>query len=185
MRELCPGLRELPVGVHASRKPLPWLALAVKPQHERVTIQGLTGKGFETFLPLYWSTRRWSDRTKRLQMPLFPGYVFCRFEPAKRVPVLRTPGVHSIVSFGLETVAVPETEIEQVRRMVSCGTEIEPWPFLKAGQRVRVHDGPLSGLEGLLVDIRNTLRVVVGIELLQRSVAVQLDRGHVTPLGPC
>ena len=184
VRELCLNPRESDSPAFLLANRLPWFALTVKPQHERTVHEGLTAKGMESFLPTSWSTRRWSDREKRLQVPLFPGYVFCRLEPAGRVPVLRTPGVRSIVSFGSEMIPVPEPEIEQIRRMLASGSAAEPWPFLKAGQRVFVHDGPMAGMEGILVEARNTCRVVVGIELLQRSVAVQLDRHHVTPLGP-
>jgi transcription antitermination factor NusG len=160
----------------------PWYALVIKPQHERVAQAGLSCKGLESLLPLYWTTRHWSDRAKRLELPLFPGYLFCRFRPDLRGGVLRTPGVRSIISFGSEMIPVPEAEIEQVRRMMTSGSAIEPWPFLKVGQRVRVQVGPLAGLDGILVEVRNTCRVVVGMEMLQRSVAVQLDRDQVRPL---
>lgn len=183
VRELCPGPQEQPTTVLPTSRALSWFALIVKPQHERVVHDGLTYKGLESFLPAYRSARRWSDRTKQLQFPLFPGYVFCRFDPHLRLPVLRTPGVRSIVSFGSEIVPVPEPEIEQVRQIVQSGADIQPWPFLKVGQRVRVHAGPLAGLHGILVEVRSTWRVVVGVELLQRSVAVQLDRDQVIPLS--
>ena len=166
-----------------SADPLPWFAVVIKPQHERAVQEGLHQKGLESFLPLYRATRRWSDRLKHLQLPLFPGYVFCRFERSGKVPVLRTPGVRSIVSCGTEMLAVPEEEIDRVRLMASSGAAVEPWPFLKTGQRVRVCDGPLAGLEGILAEVRNATRVVVGLDLLQRSVAVQLNRDQILPVG--
>jgi transcriptional antiterminator NusG len=161
---------------------LPWFAVVIKPQHERAVQEGLQQKGLESFLPMYRATRRWSDRLKHLQLPLFPGYVFCRFETNGKVPVLRTPGVRSIVSCGTKILAVPEEEIDRVRLIASSGSAMEPWPFLKTGQRVRVCDGPLLGLEGIVAQVRNTTRVVVGMELLQRSVAVQLNRDQIEPV---
>jgi transcription antitermination factor NusG len=151
----------------------------IRPQHERAVYDGLVQKGLDTFLPLYTATRRWSDRVKRLEAPLFPGYVFCRFDSQARTPVLRTPGVRSIVSFGGELIAVPDDEIERVQRILESGTGVEPWPFLKTGQHVRVERGPLAGLEGILAEVRDTWRVVVNLELLQRSIAVQLDRSSI------
>src|ERR1035441_6663225 len=101
--------------------PLPWFAVVIKPQHERAVQDGLCQKGLESFLPTYCAARRWSDRVKRLQLPLFPGYVFCRFEYGQRLPVLRTPGVRSIVSFGPEIIPVPNDDIDRIRRMVISG----------------------------------------------------------------
>ena len=174
-RELCPT-EARPADT------LPWFALVIKPQHERAVHEGLQQKGMESFLPTYRATRRWSDRLKKLDLPLFQGYVFCRLERRNRVPVLQTPGVRSIVSFGSEMTPVPEEEIERVRQLVSSGAALEPWPFLKTGQRVRVMAGPLLGLEGILSEMRNTTRVVVGVDMLQRSVAVQLDREQIRPV---
>jgi transcription antitermination factor NusG len=161
---------------------LPWFAIVSKPQHERTVLDGLVQKNLEGFLPSYWATRRWSDRMKRVQAPLFPQYVFCRFDPDRRLPVLQTPGVRSIISFGTRPTSIPEGEIERIRAIVASGSPLEPWPFLKAGQRVRVDDGPLAGLEGILAEGGNIRRVVVSLELLQRSVAVQFDRAHISPM---
>jgi transcription antitermination factor NusG len=154
----------------------------VKPQRERAVQEGLEQKGLEAFLPMHWATHRWSDRLKRLRAPLFPQYVFCRADRGDRTAVLRTPGVRSIVSFGAEIIPVSEREIEQIQRLVSVDTEIEPWPFLRLGQKVRVDSGPLCGLEGILAEVRNTTRIVVSLELLQRSVAVELTRDRIRPL---
>jgi transcription antitermination factor NusG len=159
-----------------------WYAVTIKPQHERVVQDGLLQKGLENFLPLYWSVRKWSDRSKKLQLPLFPGYIFCRLDPSRRVPVLQTPGVRSIVSFGTEIIPIPDEELGRVQQMIASGVAVEPWPYLRDGQRVRVEHGPLAGLEGTLSEVRNTWRVVVGLDLLQRSVAVQLDRSQITPI---
>lgn len=181
-RELCSGLRGDGAAVPSLTESLPWFAIVSKPQHERAVHDALLQKNMDSFLPTYWAARRWSDRVKRLHVPLFAGYVFCRFEYAKRVPVLRTPGVRSIVCFGSEIVSIPDGDIDRIKLMVASGCCLEPWPFLNAGQRVRVHDGPLIGLEGLLTEFRGTCRVVVSLELLQRSVAVQFSRDQITPL---
>lgn len=174
-RELCPNSGE-------SGNSLPWFALIIKPQHEHAAYEGLRQKGLESFLPMYRSARRWSDRVKQLSQPLFPGYVFCRFERTDKVLVLRTPGVRSVVSCGTDLLPVPEEEIDRVRRMTSSESSIVPWPYLQEGSRVRICDGPLTGLDGILVEIRSGLRVVVGMDFLQRSVAVQLSREQVQPV---
>jgi len=181
-RELCPIGQVEPTVDRPIADPLPWLAIATKPQHEHVVTDGLRQKGLDTFLPLYWATRRWSDRVKRLQFPLFPGYVFCRFDHGDRVSVLQTPGVRWIVSFGGEHVPVANYEIARIQVLVASGSPLLPWPFLKKGQRVRVEDGPLSGLEGILAQGSDARRVVVSLDLLQRSVAVQVDRDRVIPI---
>src|SRR6266542_3519675 len=181
-RELCPNWQSEPTVVGSFAGRLPWFAIVVKTQHEHVVHDGLCQKGLESFLPLYCATRRWSDRVKRLQAPLFPGYVFCRFDHRDRVSVLRTPGVRSIVSFGGTVTPIGNQEIERIQALVASGSPLEPWPFLKQGQRVRIDDGPLSGLEGILAEAGKGRRVVVSLDLLQRSVAVQLDRDRITPL---
>lgn len=182
VRELCPnsqigGLAALP-----PNDPLPWLAVSIKPRHERAVEEALRQREIESFLPTYCAAHRWSDRVKRLHMPLFPGYVFCRFNQNQRLHVLRIPGIRSVISFGSQLIPVPDEEIDRIRRMVTSGCSIEPWPFLKSGQTVRINDGPLTGLEGILAEFRSTWRVVVGLNLLQRSVAVQLSRYQITPL---
>ena len=174
VRELCPAQAD-------PADSLPWFAVVIKPQHERTAYEGLRQRGMESFLPTYRATRRWSDRLKQLEVPLFPGYVFCRFEKTRKVPVLRTPGVRAIVSSGSEMLPIPGPEIDRVRQMVAGSAGVEPWPFLKTGQKVRVCDGPLVGLEGILSELRNAAYVVVGIDLLQRSVAVQLSRAQIRP----
>ena len=181
-RELCANRQEGCAPLLPPATPLPWYVITVKPQHEQTVQYGLAQKGYEIFAPTYWAARRWSDRLKRLQLPLFPGYVFCHLGFGVRLSILRTPGVRSIVSFGTEIIPVPNEDIDRIRRMVTSGCSIEPWPFLKVGQRVRVHCGPLTGLEGILAEFRNTWRVVVGLELLQRSEAVQLSPDQITPL---
>jgi transcription antitermination factor NusG len=155
-----------------------WYALAVKPRHEFRVLEGLSSLGdVEGFLPSYPDKRLWSDRVKILDVPLFTGYVFARFEAqALRIPVLRLGGVKSIVGFGGDPLALPDAEIESVRALVASGFPVRQWPFLRAGQRVRVEHGPLRGAEGVIVSQKDEWMMVVSIELLQRSVAVMLDR---------
>jgi len=159
--------------------PAPWHALVVRPQHEKAAARLLAASGLEEFLPLYRSRRRWSDRVKEIDLPLFAGYLFCRFRPEERLRVLLIPGVSGIVGFGGRPAPVEEGEIAAIRRMTACGSRLEPWPYLKAGQRVRIERGPLRGLEGVLERGKDYWRVVVSVELLQRSVAVEIDRDAV------
>jgi len=142
----------------------------------------LQSKGYEDFLPLYRSRRQWSDRTKELEFPLFPGYLFCRFDYSDRLPVLITPGVKSVVTCGKIPAPVACEEVESLRRVVASGAAAEPWPYLSVGQKVQVREGPLAGLEGLLLQVKNSYRIVLSVELLRRSVAVELDRASVAPV---
>lgn len=153
-----------------------WYALTVKPNHERAAAQALGCKNLESFLPLYLTRRRWSDRIKKLDMPLFAGYVFCRFADGERTKVLATPGVTSVVGFGNQPAPVTEEEIHAVRTMIASGLPVGPWPYLRVGERVRIEAGPLCGLEGILTQVKDVWRVVVSVELLQRSVAAEVDR---------
>lgn len=155
-----------------------WYALAVKPQHEFKVFEGLKSLDeIEGFLPTYRDKRIWSDRVKVLDAPLFPGYCFARFEyPGRRVPVLRVAGVKSIVGLGCVAAAVPDEEIFMIRTLVNSSFPVRPWPFLRAGHRVRVGHGPLRGVEGVILEQKDEWRMVVSVELLQRSVAVLLDR---------
>jgi transcription antitermination factor NusG len=143
----------------------------------------LAGQGYDCFLPKYKSVRRWSDRTKELEEPLFPGYLFCRFDFQNRRPLLITPGVIQIVGVGRTPIPVDEAELETVRQAVQSGLPNQPWPYLEAGQRVRVTYGSLSGLEGLLVHFKGSHRVVISVTLLQRSVAMEVDLAWVTPVS--
>ena len=153
-----------------------WLALTTKPRHEKVASIGLRSKGCEEFLPLYRVRNRWSDRTKEVDLPLFPGYVFCRPQSMLRNKVLATPGVRSFVEFGDGPVCIPESEMTAVRKLVESGLPLGPLPFLQVGQKVLIKRGALSGVEGILLEIKDSLRLVVSINLLQRSVAAVIDR---------
>ncbi len=158
-----------------------WFALAVAPRKEKVTAKLLQLKGYEYFLPLYAVRRRWSDRIKTLEQPLFPGYIFCRFAPNARVPVLKIDPVISILGQGKDMEAVPDAEISALQTVCKSGVQVVPCPYLTAGAKVRIQEGPLQGLEGVLVEDKET-RLVLSVALLQRSVSVQVERSAVTPL---
>ena len=152
-----------------------WYALYTRHQHEKSVALALSQKGIETFLPLY-TTRSWADREKNISLPLFPCYVFVRGNfTGQELQILLTPGVHDFVrSFGHISV-IPAIDIDAVRRMVQSSLRIAPHPFLKLGAWVRIKSGPLTGLEGILHHKKNLYRLVRSMELLQRSVAVELD----------
>lgn len=161
-----------------------WFALQVRAGMEKIAAASLRGKGYEDFLPLYRVQRRWSDRIKEVEVPLFPGYLFCRFDPLDRlVPVLTTPGVSRIVSAGRTPIPIPEQEMEAVHTIIQSGLAAEPWPFLRAGCQIAIDRGPLAGLDGVLTRVAGGHRLVVSVSLLQRSVAVQVDRAWVRDIS--
>ena len=161
-----------------------WYAIKVRSQHEDVVARHLRVRGLESFLPLYRQQHRWSDRFKEIDLPLFPGYVFCQFDPKNRLPVLTVPGVVHIVGAGKNPVPIDETEMDAVRAAVKSGVPRQPWPFLEIGQRVRIEYGPLCGIEGILLGFRGNRRLVLSISLLQRSVAVQINEDWIRPVPP-
>jgi transcriptional antiterminator NusG len=162
---------------------LPWYAIRVRSKHERIAATHLRSRGYEEFLPSYPAERAWSDRKKLCEEFLFPGYVFCRFDPQDRLPILTSPGVVNVIGFGLGPTAIPEREIEHVRAMVGSGLLVGPWPFLKRGQTVLIERGPLAGVEGILEEVKGKWRLIVSISLLQRSVSTEIDRSWVRPVN--
>lgn len=160
-----------------------WFALRVKPRHEKTAAWALRLKGFEEFLPLYRARSRWSDRIKELELPLFPRYIFCKFTPPERLRVLTTPGVQVVVGNGSTPVPVAAAEIAAIEAIIESGVAAQPWPFLLAGHLVRIVAGPLAGLEGVLLEVKNQFRLLVSVTLLQRSVAVEIDPLSVIPIG--
>lgn len=142
----------------------------------------LEGQGFECFLPKYKSIREWSDRKKEVEQPLFPGYVFCRFEYTQRQSVVVTPGVMQVVGCGRTPMPVEDREIEAIQIAVASGISSQPWPYLEVGERVKIHTGKLIGLEGILVNFKGNHRVVLSVSLLQRSVALEVDLAWVGSL---
>jgi transcription antitermination factor NusG len=161
---------------------LSWYALTVKPRHEKTTARNLRLRELEEFLPMYRASRRWCDREKQLELHLFPGYIFCRFCYEDRISVLTTPGVTSIIGFGRTPAAIPEIEILAIKRIVTSRLPVLPWPYVGIGQAVRIEEGCLQGVVGTLLREKDSWRVVVNVELLQRSVAVEIDRGMIRPL---
>lgn len=159
-----------------------WYAVAVRSNFERIVAASLAQKGYEILLPTYTAKRRWSDRTKLIECALFPGYLFCRMELRERVPLLNTAGVASIVGNGRCPVPVLESEMEAIRRIVECGLPASPWPFLKAGQYVSIQSGPLAGLEGIVLNVKNQSRLVVSVDMLQRSVVVEIEKEWAEPV---
>lgn len=160
-----------------------WVALVVRPHAERNVQAGLAHAGIENFVPWHRVRRRWSDRIKVLEQNLFPGYVFCRSSFAQRFQVLRQPGVKCLVGFHNTPAIIPDDELAALRRTVSCDLPLGPWPFLQTGQRVRVERGVLAGIEGTLARDCAGWRVVISVDALQRSVAVEVDRDMIVPLA--
>jgi transcription antitermination factor NusG len=152
-----------------------WHALYTRHQHETVVSQALSSKGFEVFLPRYRAIHRWKDRQKELTLPLFPNYVFIRGGLDRMLSIVTTPGVHSLISWGGRPARIPSQEIDDVRRLVESPLRVEPHPFLKCGDRVRIKSGPLEGIEGILVRQTRGYRLVLSVEMLSKSAAVEVD----------
>ena len=159
-----------------------WFAVQVRTRWEASTALLLSGKGYETFLPTYKIKRRWSGSVKEVDIPLFPGYVFCNFEALKRLPILVTPGVISVVGRGRTPVPVEDGEMVSLQAAVRSRLHAEPWPYLEIGERIRIDDEPFHGLEGVLVSFKGSHRIVVSVTLLRRSVALEIDRSLVKPI---
>jgi len=152
-----------------------WFALTVRPNHEHTARRGLGNQGFETYLPVYRTRKRWSDRVRETDAVLFPGYVFCRFGLREKLQVLQSPGVRSIVGSGKQPAPVAEDEISAVRSVLSSGRAIAPWPYVRIGQSVIIEHGPLAPLRGVILRTKNSWRVVVSVEALGSSVSVEVD----------
>jgi transcription antitermination factor NusG len=157
----------------------PWYGIRTRTNYEKLAATVLESKGYQQFLPVYRFRRRWSDRVVESEKALFPGYVFCRFDANNRLPIMTTPGVMSVIGFGNEPAPLNESEIEAVHAVMNSGLAAKPCPFLREGQRVRFRRGSLEGVEGILVKKESEWRLVVSIEMLQRSVAVEVDREAV------
>jgi transcription antitermination factor NusG len=162
----------------------PWYALRVRSGAESKSRDALQLKGLPVFLPTYCEFRHYSDRIKRIERALFPGYLFCRFDVSCRLPVLTARGVESIVGIGGAPEPVPDAEIEALQTAVSCGAPVEPWPYLRAGDDVTVEFGSMRGLRGVVVNARGSDFLVLSVNLLERSVAMKIDRAWVRPLQP-
>jgi transcription antitermination factor NusG len=163
------------VGFEIVDTKLPWFALQVRTTRELSVANLLRGRGYTPFLPLYRCRKRWSDRIKVVDAPLFPGYVFCRLNIQHRLPVLMIPAVTQIVGYSRVPARVDEAEINAIQTVVASGFPNQPWPFLQVGDWVRIERGPLCGVEGILLSIRGSHRLVLSVSLLQRSVALEID----------
>jgi transcription termination/antitermination protein NusG len=153
----------------------PWYAVRVKPNYEKPVAAALRGKGLEEFLPLFRSKRKWSDRVKVMDLPLFPGYVFCRLNLEERMPLITTPGFLYIVGVGKNPEPVDEAEIQAIQSVLRSGVGVTPWPSLVVGQKVQLKHGPLRGLVGVLTRIAaNQIRMYVSVTLLKRSISVEV-----------
>lgn len=159
-----------------------WYAAYTSARHEKRVAGQMANARLESFLPVYKSVRRWKDRRKELELPLFPGYVFVRIALKDRLEVLRLPGVVQFVAFQGKPAALPEHDIEALRCGLQTGAPIQPHPYLKAGRRVRVRSGAMQGVEGVLVRKKDSLRVVMTIDLIMRSVALEVDAADLEVL---
>ena len=160
---------------------LPWYALRVRSRCETLASGALAANGYEPFVPCYRARRRWSDRFKEVELPLFPGYLFCRLDISHRLPVLMAPGVVQIVGTGKTPVAIEDREIEAVRAVTAAGLAAQPCGFVRVGSRVRVEDGPLRGVEGFAAGLNERHQFVVSISLLQRSICVEMNKDWLRP----
>ena len=162
---------------------LPWYVAYSRPRHEKHIAHQLEERGVRSFVPLYTSVRRWKDRRKRLELPLFPGYVFVQMALQSRLDLLRLPGVVDFVRFQGRPVPVLSCEIETLRRGLTAAVAVHPHPYLQAGRRVRVRRGALDGVEGIFVRRRGQTRVVLSVSLIQRSIAIEIEEEDVEPIS--
>jgi transcription antitermination factor NusG len=160
-----------------------WWAVYTRHQHEKAVATSFSSNGLDVFLPLYSAVRQWKDRKKQLSLPLFPCYVFLRSDLERRVGILSTPGVHSIVMMSGQPAVIPEVDIEAIRRAVDSPQKVEPHPFLRRGDWVRIKSGPLANIEGILVRRKGSYRLILSAEVLQKSIAVEIDAFSIEPLA--
>ena len=161
-----------------------WYALFTRYQHEKSVTPSLSNKSYEVYLPLYRSVRRWQDRAKQLWLPLFPCYMFIREGMDRQLQILTTPGVIHIVKWGGQPAVVPQPQVDAVRQIIESGLIVETHPYLQCGDRIRVKTGPLMGLEGILTRKKGVTRLVVSMEMLGRSAAVEIDVLNAERIGP-
>jgi transcription antitermination factor NusG len=157
-----------------------WFALGVKPRFDKAVARMLESKGFETLLPLYKKRHRYAARCKVAELPLFPGYVFCRFNVLTRLPILTTPGVTQILGTGNTPIPLSENEIVSLQTAIKSDLPLQPFPFLQVGQRVRIEEGALAGVVGIVIRCKQSLRLVLSITLLQRSVLLEIDQHQIS-----
>lgn len=156
-----------------------WFALTVKSRHEKMVTQLLTNKGYETFLPLYTRRHQYARRARQFELPLFPGYLFCRFDAAACLPVLTTPGVLRVVGSGRAPVPVDNGEIAALQKAIAAKVTMTPYPYWRSGQRGRITSGALAGVEGVVVSGKQPMKLILSVSLLQRSVLLEIDASRV------
>ena len=159
-----------------------WYALYVRSRHEKVVESGLKGKGYVAFSPFYRTKRKRVDRITEIDVALFPGYVFCHFDSNKRLPILMTPGIVRIVGSGNRPEPVDDHEIASIQTIALSGRPVQPWPFVRSGQRIRLQAGPLVGAEGIFLQVKDEYHLIVSITLLQRAISVVIEKDVVAPL---
>jgi len=162
----------------------PWWAVYTRHHHEKAIADMLTAKGFKVFLPLYESIRRWKDRKMVLSLPLFPCYLFVRGGLDRKLQVVTTPGIYTILYRGEQVAIIPDREMEAIRRAINGPCNVEPYPFLKCGTRVRVIRGALEGVEGILIRKKNLFRLILSVDMLAQSLAVEVHASDVERCAP-
>lgn len=162
------------MGVH-NRK-WQWFAIRVRSATEKTVNLHLENAGYESFLPVAKCTHRWSDGTEEVEVPLFPGYLFCRMNPRHRQPILQASGVIQIFGVGEEPIPAEEEEIAAIQRVAKSGLASMPWPYLRVGHTARIEEGLLKGLKGIVIKLKSGMKLVLSVSLLQRSIAVEIDR---------
>src|SRR5215472_7480358 len=154
----------------SSEEGFQWYALTVKPRFEKASAAALQMKGYDTFLPLYKKRHSYGGRSREFDLPLFPGYLFCRFNPWARLPILTTPGINQILGNGSGPKPVPDVEVASLKTALQANVNVQPFPYPPEGHKVRITKGALAGIEGTIVMVKDGMRLVLSINLLQRSV---------------
>jgi transcription antitermination factor NusG len=165
------------------REPVNWYAIYTCSRHEKVVAKQCALRQIEAFLPLYRTWHRWKDRRKQVELALFPSYVFVRIADHQQLRVLQVPGVLSLVSFHGKPASLPEREIDTLRRGLESRMCAEPHPYLQVGQKARVVRGPMAGAEGILLRKKEKFRVVISVDVLMRSIAVEVDGADLEAIG--
>lgn len=167
---------------HGCPAELRWYAAYTCANHEKGVARQLEVRSVEFYLPLYEKLSRWKDRRVRVHLPLFSGYVFVRMALEEKLRVLQIPGVVRLVGFNGQPTALPNEEMEALRNSLASKLCVEPHPFLSIGRRVLIRSGPLAGLQGILIRKKGSFRFVLSLELIQRSIAVDVDGADVLPV---
>jgi transcription antitermination factor NusG len=159
-----------------------WYAVCTLPRHEKAVERRLIKQVIQTYLPLYWATHIWNHRRVKVELPLFPGYVFVKMLITDRIRILAHPGVVRLVGFNGKAAAIPDDEVEMLRAsLMYC--KAEPYPFLTTGRQVRIKSGPLAGLEGKVLRRKNKMRLVISLDWIQRAILLELDAAEAQLAG--